>query len=206
MVCCPLVVCRPPFSKIFSRTAWPIKAKFHIEPHWDGGTKICSRGLGHMTKMAAMPIYGQKSSSPEPKGQWPCGLVCSIGDLGPIIVCSNDDPWLTLTYFTARSNLVPYAFIWGKTVRNSFNGRWPEWQKVYVKLKILLPGGLSAPAPWLYTCIKTSKNMYKIRLQRYFFETCNKWAKWRGLSFDIRILSTKGCLPLPRGYIHVEKH
>ena len=40
-----------------------------------------------------------------------------------IIVCSNDDPRLTLTYFTARSNLVPYAFIWGKTVRKSFNGR-----------------------------------------------------------------------------------
>ena len=43
--------------------------------------------------------------------------------------------------------------------------------------------------------------MYKIRLQRYFFETCNRWAKWQGLSVDIRILSTKGCLPLPLGYI-----
>ena len=33
-------------------------------------------------------------------------------------VFSNDDPGLTLTYFTARSNLVPYAFVWekGKTV------------------------------------------------------------------------------------------
>ena len=33
-------------------------------------------------------------------------------------VCSNDDPELTLTYFTARSNLVPYAFVWekGKTM------------------------------------------------------------------------------------------
>ena len=32
--------------------------------------------------------------------------------------CSNDDPELTLTYFTARSNLVPYAFVWekGKTM------------------------------------------------------------------------------------------
>ena len=28
--------------------------------------------------------------------------------------CSNDDPELTLTYFTARSNLVPYAFVWEK--------------------------------------------------------------------------------------------
>ena len=33
-------------------------------------------------------------------------------------VCSNDDSELTLTYFTARSNLVPYAFVWenGKTM------------------------------------------------------------------------------------------
>ena len=29
-------------------------------------------------------------------------------------VCSNDDPGLTLTYFTARSNLVLYAFVWEK--------------------------------------------------------------------------------------------
>ena len=33
-------------------------------------------------------------------------------------ICSSDDPRLTLTYFTARSNLVPYAFVWekGKTI------------------------------------------------------------------------------------------
>ena len=85
MVCRPSVV-RPPFSKIFfSKTAGPIKAKFHMEPQWDGGTKVYSRGLGHMTKMAATPIYGKnlQKSSPEPKGQRPCGLVCSIGALGP---------------------------------------------------------------------------------------------------------------------------
>ena len=26
-------------------------------------------------------------------------------------VCSNDDPGLTLTYFTARWSLLPYAFV-----------------------------------------------------------------------------------------------
>ena len=33
-------------------------------------------------------------------------------------ICSNDDPLLTLTYFMARSNLVPYTFVWekGKTM------------------------------------------------------------------------------------------
>ena len=28
--------------------------------------------------------------------------------------CSNDDPELTLTYFTARSILIPYVFVWEK--------------------------------------------------------------------------------------------
>ena len=41
------------FSSI---TAKPIEAKFHVEPPWDGGTKACSNGLGHMTKLAAIPI------------------------------------------------------------------------------------------------------------------------------------------------------
>ena len=59
----PSSVRRPPFSKIFfSKTAWHIKAKFHMEPQWDGGTIVCSRGLGHMTKMATTPIYGKNPS------------------------------------------------------------------------------------------------------------------------------------------------
>ena len=28
------------------------------------------------------------------------------------IVCTNDDPGVNLTYFTARSNLVSQAFLW----------------------------------------------------------------------------------------------
>ena len=71
------------FSNIFSsETTGPIEAKFYVEASWDGGTKVCSNGPGHMTKMASMPIYGKnlkKSSSPEPKGLWPWNLVCSIG-------------------------------------------------------------------------------------------------------------------------------
>ena len=48
--------------------------------------------------------------------------------------------------------------------------------------------------------------MYKIRIQRDLFETCNKWSKWYGLSVDIKSLSQGGFLPLPRGYIHVLNH
>ena len=46
---------------IFSaETTGPIEAKFHMESPWDWGMKVCSNGPGHMTKMAAMPIYGKK--------------------------------------------------------------------------------------------------------------------------------------------------
>ena len=53
--------CRQQCLNIFSsETALPIKAKFYVEPPWDGGTKVYINGPGHMTKMAAMPIYGKK--------------------------------------------------------------------------------------------------------------------------------------------------
>ena len=37
-----------------------------------------------------------------------------------------------------------------------------------------VPKGLSAPAPGLYTCIKSWKKVCKIRLQRVFWNLCNK--------------------------------
>ena len=45
------------FNIFSSEVNAPIEAKFHVEPPWDGGTKVCSNGLGHMTKMAAMLTY-----------------------------------------------------------------------------------------------------------------------------------------------------
>ena len=54
---------RPQCSKIFfSKTTGPIKAKFYVEPPWVEGTIFCSRHLGHMTKMTAMPIYCKNPS------------------------------------------------------------------------------------------------------------------------------------------------
>ena len=70
-------VVRPSFTlsnNFSSETAWPIKAKFYVEPPWEGVTKVCINGPGHMTKMAAMPIYGKnlkKISSPELAGRFP---------------------------------------------------------------------------------------------------------------------------------------
>ena len=74
-------------SKIFfSETAGPIKAKFYVEPPWVGGTIFCSRHLGHMTKMAATPIYGKNPSKiffSRTGGPISRNLVCSIGDSSP---------------------------------------------------------------------------------------------------------------------------
>ena len=62
---------RPQCSNIFfSETAGPIKVKFYVEPPWVGGTKVCSQHLGHMTKMAVMPIYGNNPSKTLLRNQW----------------------------------------------------------------------------------------------------------------------------------------
>ena len=39
----------------------------------------------------------------------------------PIIVCSNDDPWVTLTYFMARSNFVILAVLQEKVKKVDFS-------------------------------------------------------------------------------------
>ena len=98
----------PPFSNVFSETAWPIKAKFYVEPPWEGGTKVCINGLGHMTKMAATPIYGKNLKNLLLQNQKSYDLETWHVASGTqaFKVCINDDPGLTLTYFTARSNLV----------------------------------------------------------------------------------------------------
>ena len=60
---------RLPFPKIFPEIAWPIKAKFHVKPIWEGGTKVCLCSPGNMNKVAVTPIYVknlQKSSPQEP--------------------------------------------------------------------------------------------------------------------------------------------
>ena len=106
--------------------------------------------------MAATPIYDEKPSKiffSGTKGPMTLGLDMSNWGLGPIKIFSNDDLGLTLTYFMARSNLVPYAFIWEKLLDSHLMeetySKWLEWHEVYVYIKILTPGGLSAPAPGL---------------------------------------------------------
>ena len=65
--------------------------------------------------MAAMPIYSKTLKNllqNQKVNDLETGMQHRV--LEYYQVCSNDDPGLILTYFTARSNLVPYAFVWDK--------------------------------------------------------------------------------------------
>ena len=105
---CPGCLRSSIFIFLSSKTAGLIETKLHV----DEGMKVCSFDLGHMIKMATMPINS--------KNIWKLLRNWMTNDLelgmhhwvlGLYQVCSTGDPWLNLTYFTARSNLVTYAFI-----------------------------------------------------------------------------------------------
>ena len=44
---------------VFSQTIDPIELKFHMKTPSDKSVKIYTKCFGHMTKMAATPIYGK---------------------------------------------------------------------------------------------------------------------------------------------------
>ena len=44
---------------VFSQSIGPIELKFHVKTPYDKLARIYTKYFGHMTKMAAMPIYGK---------------------------------------------------------------------------------------------------------------------------------------------------
>ena len=72
-------------------------------------------------------------------------------------VCSNNDPGLILTYFTARSNLVPYTFVWEKGKTMDFSeiivvhdlrlATDDRSDKKFLLISKIPPRGLYAPCP-----------------------------------------------------------
>ena len=68
-----------------------------MEPPWEGGTKVYINRSGHMTKMAAMPIYGKNLKHLLLQNQKAYDLVTWHVASGPKLykVYINDDPRLT---------------------------------------------------------------------------------------------------------------
>ena len=81
------------------------------------------KDVGHMTKMAAMPIYGKNPSKIFSGTGRPISTKLGMKHRGLKLIkdCSNDDPRVTLTYFTASSNLETEAFLWEKVKTVDFS-------------------------------------------------------------------------------------
>ena len=108
-----------------------------------------------MTKMTALPIYGKNLKNLLLRNQKAYDLESWYASSGARVLpsCSNNDPGLTLTYFTARSSLVPNAFVWEKGKTMDF------LEKVVVyDLKLATDDWSDKKfSPGLYTCIKSWK-------------------------------------------------
>ena len=106
---CCLCLCRViTFSNVFfSGTTRPIEVKFHVKPPWDGETKFCMWGPGHMNKIAAMPIYDKnplKILFSRTAG--PIYMKFSMWHLGRRPIMHIWWSWNDLNLFRPRSNLV----------------------------------------------------------------------------------------------------
>ena len=79
--------------------------------------KLYEDDFGHRNKMAAMLIFGKTPLKIFSRTKRPTTLRLGMKHwgCGPCQVCTNDDSLLTLTNFAARSNLIPYSFIWVKS-------------------------------------------------------------------------------------------
>ena len=64
MVRCPYssVIIANNFKHLLLQNRLGDHSQIYVESTWVGGTKVCSLHLGHMTKMAARPIYGKNLS------------------------------------------------------------------------------------------------------------------------------------------------
>ena len=66
-----------------------------------------------------------------------------------------------------------------------------------------VPWGLSVTDLWLYTFIKSWIDVYKIRSEEIFFRDATNDQNDEAFLVAIKILALMGCLPLPKGYVHV---
>ena len=101
------------FYNFFSLpTARPIETKFHVKPPWDRWTKVCSNGPGHMTKMAAMPIYGKNLNNDRIWNQQADDLESWYAALGTHVL-PIFSKWRSCP-FLRRGQIWPLMFYMGK--------------------------------------------------------------------------------------------
>ena len=119
----------------------------------------------------------QKSFSLEPVG-W---LPWSIGYWGPIVIYSNEDPGMTITYSRPRSNLVTSAFLCEK--------KWTVWNLfLTATVSSKLVDAVNLMGKWCYRSIWKSRswpwaNVTQISKFKFVFLR-NDWAIWNQISYE----------------------
>ena len=91
-----------------------------------GGTNVYINNVGHMTKMATMPIYGKNPSNiffSETNRLISMELGVKHPWLQYYNTYINHDPVMTLTKFMARSTWVAHAFEWEKLLKCHLKGK-----------------------------------------------------------------------------------
>ena len=116
-----MYVCCQRFQHLLLTNHWTSQSQISYEASMGLGNENCSTGPGLMTKMADMAIYGKnlkKIFFSGTKRSITLKLNLHHWVLKYYQIYSNDGAVLTLTYFMARSNLVPCAFVCekGKTM------------------------------------------------------------------------------------------
>ena len=107
--------------------------------------------LGHMTKMAAIPIFGKNPSKiffSETNGLISMKLGVKHGWLKYYNVYINHDPLMTLIQFMARSTWVAHAFEWGKlfmTLKGKNSRKLANGQNIDYSEKKKIAQGLHLP-------------------------------------------------------------
>ena len=102
---------------------WAIFSQILNQPCRYKALKIDQHNAGHVTKMAAMPIYGKSILFfffPGTTGLILMKLSMKHQIPKPFIYCSNYDPRLTLTYFMARKIFCNLGFFMAKCDNDEF--------------------------------------------------------------------------------------
>ena len=144
----PVVRCPHSLNIFSSETTGPIKNKFHMEPPWDSRTKVSSNGSGHMTKMAAMPIYGKKLKNLLLRNQKADDLETWYAALGAQVLPNLFKwwPWVDTDLFYGKVKFGPLCFCMG-------NGKTMDFSETTVLYDLKLVTGDRSDKKFLLTSI-----------------------------------------------------
>ena len=128
---------------------------------------VCpSHGAMKSLKMCINSFFKLATNGQSDKGFLLTSKVCPQGGCNPLV----------LGLYTCIKSLK--VCIKSDSKRSFWNLQHMGKNKWHMLSSKFCPQCVVWPCPGLYTCDKTWKNVYKIRLQRDCFKTCNKWAKW----------------------------